>query len=101
MPADPGEVAADLDRIEASVAIEAWWWTGEVAADFGRPDWLDLAAERAERLARNAGSYADGMRQAAARRLNTWEAAIARGGDLPGPPSGPTDPVTSPRDRGR
>src|SRR5207245_1225403 len=34
---------------------------------------LDLPAERAERLARNAGSYADGMRQAAARRLDAWQ----------------------------
>ena len=76
MPVDPGEVAADLDGIEASVAIEAWWWTGEVAAEFGRPDWLDLAAQRAERLARNAGSYADRMRQEAARRLSAWQAVL-------------------------
>ena len=74
-PADPGEVAADLDRIEAAVAIEAWWWTGEVAADFASPAWLDLAAERAERLASHAGRYAEVMRQAAARRLATWQMA--------------------------
>ena len=54
------------------MAIEAWWWTGELAADFASPAWLDLAAERAERLASQAGSYADGMRRAAARRLETW-----------------------------
>jgi DNA-binding SARP family transcriptional activator/tetratricopeptide (TPR) repeat protein len=76
LPADPAEVAADLNRIEASVAIEAWWWTGEVAADFASRQWLDLAAERAERLARNAGSYADGMRAAAARRLDAWQQAV-------------------------
>jgi DNA-binding SARP family transcriptional activator len=75
MPADPGEVAADLDRIEAAVAIEAWWWTGEVAADFASPAWLDLAAERAERLASHAGRYAEVMRQTAARRLATWQMA--------------------------
>jgi DNA-binding SARP family transcriptional activator len=74
-PADPGEVAADLDRIEAAVAIEAWWWTGEVAADFASPAWLDLAAERAERLASHAGRYAEVMRQTAARRLATWQMA--------------------------
>ena len=72
LPTDPDEIAADLDRIDAAVAIEAWWWTGELAADFASPAWLDLAAERAERLASQAGSYADGMRRAAARRLETW-----------------------------
>jgi DNA-binding SARP family transcriptional activator len=73
LPADLAAVAAELDRIEAAVAIEAWWWTGEVAADFARQEWLDLAARRAERLARGAGGYTDGMRQAAARRLDAWQ----------------------------
>jgi DNA-binding SARP family transcriptional activator len=73
LPADLAGVAAELDRIEAAVAIEAWWWTGEVAADFASREWLDLAARRAERLARGAGGYADGMRQAAARRLDAWQ----------------------------
>jgi DNA-binding SARP family transcriptional activator len=84
-PPAPGEVAADLDGIEAAVAIEAWWWTGEVAADFGRQDWLDLAAQRAARLARNAGGYADTMRQEATRRLGAWQAALARRGDPQNP----------------
>jgi hypothetical protein len=78
MPTDPAKVAADLDGIEAAAAIEAWWWTGEVAADFGRRDWLEEAAQRAGRLARNAGSYADGMHTESARRLSTWQAALAR-----------------------
>jgi len=78
MPTDPAEVAADLDGIEAAAAIEAWWWTGEVAADFGRRDWLEEAAQRAGRLARNAGRYADGMHTESARRLSTWQAALAR-----------------------
>ena len=75
LPTDPAQIAMDLDRIEAAVAIESWWWTGEVAADFASPEWLGLAARRAERLAGNAGSYADGMRRAAARRLDSWQAA--------------------------
>jgi DNA-binding SARP family transcriptional activator len=76
LPADLAGVAAELDRIEAAVAIEAWWWTGEVAADFASQQWLDLAARRAERLARGAGGYADGMRQEAARRLDAWQQAL-------------------------
>ena len=51
----PGGVAADLDLLDASVAIEAWRRTGEVAADFANPVWLDRAADRAARLARHAG----------------------------------------------
>ena len=76
LAADLAGIAAELDRIEAAVAIEAWWWTGEVAADFASQQWLDLAARRAERLARGAGGYADGMRQEAARRLDAWQQAL-------------------------
>jgi alanine racemase len=47
--------------VPAALAVGAW------AAD--------LAADRAERLAASAGGYADGMRRAAARRLDAWRAA--------------------------
>jgi tetratricopeptide (TPR) repeat protein len=75
LPVDLDTVAADLDRVEAAVAVEAWWWTGETAAAFAVPAWLDLAADRAERLARQAGDYSDTLRRAAARRLDGWRAA--------------------------
>ena len=78
LPVDLDVVAADLDRVEAAVAVEAWWWTGETAADLAVPAWLDLAAERAGRLARSAGDHADTLRQAAARRLDDWQALIGR-----------------------
>ncbi len=74
-PVDPGAVEADLDLLDASVAIEAWWWTGDVAADFASPAWLDRAADRARRLARHAGDHADGLRRAADQRLAGWRAA--------------------------
>ncbi len=77
-PVDLDAVAADLDLLDGSVAIEAWWWTGEVAADFANPAWLDRAAERAERLARQAGDYAAGLRRAADQRLQDWRAAAGR-----------------------
>jgi len=76
--ADLDAIAADLDLLDSSVAIEAWWWTGELAADFGVEAWLARAAERAGRLARSAGPHADGLRQAADRRLAAWQ-ATARG----------------------
>jgi len=62
-------VAADLDLLDNSLAIEAWRWTCDVAADFANPAWLDRAADRAARLARGAGGYADGLRREADQRL--------------------------------
>ncbi|HEX3310306.1 MAG TPA: BTAD domain-containing putative transcriptional regulator, partial [Streptosporangiaceae bacterium] len=68
-PADPGAVAADLDLLDGAVAIEAWWWTCDLAADFGQAAWGERAADRAARLARGAGDFADGLLRAADRRL--------------------------------
>jgi DNA-binding SARP family transcriptional activator len=78
LPADLDAVAADLDRLEASVAVEAWWWTGETAADLAVPAFFDLTAERVERLARQAGDQADTLRRVAAQRLDDWRALSAR-----------------------
>ena len=69
LPVDPGAVAADLDLLDRCVAIEAWRWTWDVAADFGNRAWLDRAADRAARLAREAGPYADGLRREADQRF--------------------------------
>jgi hypothetical protein len=68
-PVDPAGVAADLDLLDRCVAIEAWWWTCDMAADFGLPAWRDRAADRTVRLARDAGEYADGLLREADRRL--------------------------------
>jgi hypothetical protein len=68
-PADLGAVAADLDLLDGAAAIEAWWWTCDLAGDFGQPAWRERAADRAARLARAAGDYADGLRREADRRL--------------------------------
>ncbi len=75
-PVAPEVVAADLDALDAAVAIEAWWWTGEVAADFASQAWLARAEERAAGLASQAGDYADVLRQAAGRRLQAWRTAV-------------------------
>jgi hypothetical protein len=75
-PVAPEVVAADLDALDAAVAIEAWWWTGEVAADFASHAWLARAEERAAGLASQAGDYADVLRQAAGRRLQAWRTAV-------------------------
>jgi DNA-binding SARP family transcriptional activator len=78
LPVDLDAVAADLDLIEKAVAVEAWWWTGEAAADFAIRDWLNAAADRAERLARQAGEHAETLRRTAAKRLDEWQAISAR-----------------------
>jgi DNA-binding SARP family transcriptional activator len=67
-PPDHDAVAADLDLLDQCVAIEAWRWTYDVAADFGQPAWRDRAADRAARLARGAGRHAEGLLREAARR---------------------------------
>jgi tetratricopeptide (TPR) repeat protein len=76
LPVDLSAVTADLDLLDSSVAIEAWWWTGDVAADFANAAWLDRAMERAGRLASNAGSHADGLRLAAQQRMHAWRDAV-------------------------
>ena len=73
-PVDLACVEADLDLLDASVAVEAWRWTGEVAADFASPAWLDRAVDRAGRLARNADGYAEGLRRHVDERLHGWRA---------------------------
>jgi DNA-binding SARP family transcriptional activator len=77
-PASREQVAADLDLLDSSVAIEAWWWTGDLAADYGVPAWLDRAAGHVAGLARHAGSYAGGLQDAAARRMQSWQSLIDR-----------------------
>ena len=83
-PVDLDRVQADLDLLDDSVALEAWWWTGEVAADFASPAWLDRAVDRAARLARQAEGYADGLRRQADQRLRVWRALAGRPGPGPG-----------------
>ncbi len=69
LPVDLAVVAADLDLLDRCVAIEAWWWTCDMAADFAHEAWLDRAADRVDRLARDAGGYADGLRREADKRF--------------------------------
>jgi len=67
-PADHDAVAADLDLLDRSVAVEAWRWTYDMAAEFGQPAWRERAADRAARLAAQAGGHAEGLLREAGRR---------------------------------
>lgn len=77
MPVEPGSVETDLDQLDASVAIEAWWWTGEVAADLGIPQLLARAKTRVARLSRGLGSRAPALRADADARMRQWQARLA------------------------
>ena len=77
-PASLDAAAGALEQIRATAALEAWWWTGQAAAAFGVPAWLEAAAGHAARLAGQAGDYADVLQQAAGRRLEQWRAQAAR-----------------------
>ena len=70
LPADLDSIAADLDAVDASVAIEAWRLTGELAADFASQALLDRAGSAVARLAAASGDYADGLLAAADRQLS-------------------------------
>jgi len=80
VPPDLDAVSADLDLLDGAMAVEAWRWTGEVAAELGVPAWLERSAQRAERLAANAGPHGDGLRQALAARMRGWEAEVSARG---------------------
>ena len=72
LPADHESLERDLDLLDASAAIEAWRWTGEVGAAFGSADWLARAEERVSRLAGRAGDHSAQLRRAADARLAAW-----------------------------
>jgi DNA-binding SARP family transcriptional activator len=75
VPIDMDAVEADLGELAASVAIEAWWWTGDAAADFGVPAWLERAARLVGRLAGQAGPHSGSLRREADKRMEQWELA--------------------------
>jgi DNA-binding SARP family transcriptional activator len=73
-PVDLDTAAADLSAVEAAVAVEAWWWTGETGLALGQERWLDQAATLAGRLADASGEYAETLRAEATRRIDGWRA---------------------------
>jgi DNA-binding SARP family transcriptional activator/tetratricopeptide (TPR) repeat protein len=76
VPVELAAVDADLDLVARSVAIEAWWWTGDVAADLGAPGLLDRAARQADRLASEAGQHAETLRRHADSRMREWQRGV-------------------------
>ena len=75
MPVELDAVAADLDLLDRCVALEAWWWTGDAAADFAVAAWHDRALADAGRLAGQAGPHAGRLQRAAQQRRYGLRAA--------------------------
>lgn len=78
MPVDLPTVEGDLDLLERSVGLEAWWWTGEAAAALRVPRWVDRAADSVARLAAESDEHGDRLRTESARRLDRWQALSAK-----------------------
>ncbi len=77
---DLATVERDLDRVDAAVGIEAWWWTGEVAADLGIRQLLARAETRVEGLTRDLGPRGPALRVDADARIRRWQARLAVNG---------------------
>jgi DNA-binding SARP family transcriptional activator len=76
LPVDLAEADADLSLLARSVAVEAWWWTGEAAVDLGVRDWTSRARALARDLVLQAGDYADTLRADADRRSADWQQSM-------------------------
>ena len=77
LPIDAAGVESALDLLDSCVALEAWWWTGETAADLGVTRWLDRAENRVALLAREIGPRAVELHRDADRRLERWRKMIS------------------------
>jgi hypothetical protein len=75
-PVDHDTVSRDLDVVEQSVAVEAWWWTGATAAALGQDRWLTRAETLAGTLATRSGPYADALHAEAGRRIDQWRRQV-------------------------
>lgn len=77
-PVDPGAVRDDLDALERTVRLEAWWWAGQTGADLRDPRLLDRAERLAADLAQASGAHREDLHAEAARRLAEWRVISER-----------------------
>ena len=71
-PVDLDTVERDLLLAHRSVALEAWWWTGETGAALGLDSWVDRAERMAAALSRLAGPHEVALQKHAERRIAEW-----------------------------
>ncbi|HEY5878077.1 MAG TPA: BTAD domain-containing putative transcriptional regulator [Nakamurella sp.] len=81
-PLDPAAVSRDLDLADASVALESWWWAGELGAVGGERRWLTRAQAGAARLLVQAGAHEETFRRHVDRLVDGWLTG------RPAPPAG-------------
>jgi predicted methyltransferase MtxX (methanogen marker protein 4) len=65
-------VEADLDLADRSVAIESWWWAGDLGATFGVDRWIGRAEAVAARILRETDSSTTGFERYARRLIDAW-----------------------------
>jgi tetratricopeptide (TPR) repeat protein len=69
---DLDAVDRDLLLAQRSIALEAWWWTGETGAALGLEAWVDRAESMAAALSRLAGPHEEALQKHAERRIAEW-----------------------------
>ena len=75
-PVDPALVERDLDLADRSVAIESWWWAGDLGAALHVRALVDRAERRAARLIGESGVRSTGFDRFARARIDTWRAKL-------------------------
>ena len=74
LPVDHAAIEADLDLAERSVAIEAWWWAGELGSVIRIGRWIDRAEAGAAGIRRDNDADAGGFERCAAGLIHAWRA---------------------------
>ena len=69
---DPAQVERDLGLADDSVALESWWWAGELGAVGGERSWLTRAQAGAARLLVQAGPHEETFRRHVGRLVDGW-----------------------------
>lgn len=74
LPTDLAAVQAELDRADRSVAIEAWWWAGELGSVLRNDHLIDRAEAGAARILRETDSAAQVFQRYARGLIDRWRA---------------------------
>jgi DNA-binding SARP family transcriptional activator len=69
---DPAAVTRDLDTADRAVALESWWWAGELGAAGGERVWVQRARTAAAALLTQAGPHEDTLRRHVGRLVDAW-----------------------------
>ncbi len=71
-PVDAAAVTRDLDLADAAIALESWWWAGDLGAAMGERSWIERARAGAVRLLGQVGPHEDVFRRYVDRLVDGW-----------------------------